>query len=436
VILFWLIAALLVAGVLAVLLRPLLRDTGSDADAGEPVAAMYRRQLAELDAEAAQGRLDGADATAARAELMRRMLAAADAPEAAAAVRRGAAWRVGAAVGIAGAVPASALAIYLAVGMPGAIKGAPDMAAHDMADLSAAAARLQQHLDGDPGDVSGWTLLGRTLTALDRPADAAEAFRHAVALAPGDPQLHAEFGQALTLAAKGTITAEAAAQFAKSPNDPRSRYFEAEAAMQRGDVAAAKAGLTALLADTPKDAPWRQLVATRLQQIGSGGEPGPTAADAEAAEKMPADARLTMIRGMVGRLEAKLDAHPDDPQGWIMLARSYQVLGRGADARTALQRANADNPNNLDLMRAYLATLGDGVTGDQLPPELVALATRVNALDGNDPPALWYLGLAAAARGDKAAATGYWRHLLAELPADDEAKRSLVQQRLDTLRWP
>jgi cytochrome c-type biogenesis protein CcmH len=131
-------------------------------------------------------------------------------------------------------------------------------------------------------------------------------------------------------------------------------------------------------------------------------------------------------------LSAKLDAQPDDPKGWLMLARSYRVLGQEAEARAALKRANADIPHNLELMKAYLETLAEGVGGDRPPPELVSVASGINALDGNDPPALWYLGLDAAARGDKPEAANYWRRLLAALPADDR-RRAAVQQRLDAL---
>jgi cytochrome c-type biogenesis protein CcmH len=432
-ILFWLIAGLLVAAALGVLLRPLLRGSGEAAGAREPALAMYRGQLAEIDSELAQGRLDEEAAAAFRAEITRRMLAAAEAPGAAAQAGRETTWRVGTALGIAGILPVAAFGIYLAIGMPAAITGAPDLSGRNMTEMTAAAARLRQHLDSNPGDVAGWVLYGRTMATLGRIADAMDAFRHAMTLAPGDPDLHAELGELLVIAAKGTVTPEAAAEFGKAPNDPRSRFYASEAALQRGDIAKAKVILQALLADTPKDAAYRQLIVTRLKQIASAKAPGPTAADAEAAARMTPDDRIAMIRGMVVRLAARLDAHPDDPKGWLMLARSYRVLGRDADARAALKQANADNPGNLELMKAYLDALGEAATDAHLPAELVALATRVNALDAKDPAALWFLGLDDAARGDKAGAAGYWRRLLDELPAED-GRRAAVQQRLDALR--
>ena len=67
--------------------------------------------------------------------------------------------------------------------------------------------------------------------------------------------------------------------------------------------------------------------------------PGPNAADVAAASQMaPAD-RQAMIEGMVASLAEKLKASPDDAEGWARLIRSYMVLGRRADAETALADA-------------------------------------------------------------------------------------------------
>jgi cytochrome c-type biogenesis protein CcmH len=64
-----------------------------------------------------------------------------------------------------------------------------------------------------------------------------------------------------------TVTPAAEDEFAKAPDDPRSRYYAAEAALQHDDRAAAKKKLDALLANDPSDAPWRQIVADRLAEL-------------------------------------------------------------------------------------------------------------------------------------------------------------------------
>ncbi|MGH7030721.1 MAG: c-type cytochrome biogenesis protein CcmI, partial [Stellaceae bacterium] len=54
---FWIIAGLLTLAALATVLRPLVRPPRPAAENEEPVAALYRRQLAAIDLELAQGRL-------------------------------------------------------------------------------------------------------------------------------------------------------------------------------------------------------------------------------------------------------------------------------------------------------------------------------------------------------------------------------------------
>jgi cytochrome c-type biogenesis protein CcmH len=355
---FWALAASLILVALAVLLRPLVWRAGADVQRDEPVVAMFRRQLSDVDADIGQGRLAPDEAAATRTEITRRMLT--EAEEERAKAHLGAAtsgelsWRIGAAVGIAGVIPAAALAIYFVVGMPAAIgpsavaSAAGVTAPHDMSDLASAADQLKVRLERDGDHPDGWALLGRTLATLGRFAEARDAFARAIALRPDEPRLHAELGETLVLAAQGTITPAAEAEFAKSGDDPRARYYRAEAALQRGDAAAAKSALQALLADAPPDAPWRKAVEARLAEIAPGefrtgakGDIGPTEQDVAAAQSMSPDDRQAMIRGMVERLAARLAQNPDDREGWTRLAHAYDVLGETEKAQAARARAEA-----------------------------------------------------------------------------------------------
>ena len=49
---------------------------------------------------------------------------------------------------------------------------------------------------------------------------------------------------------------------------------------------------------------------------------------------------------MVDKLAARMKEQPDDAEGWTMLARSYTVLGRFAEALPAYARAAELQPNN------------------------------------------------------------------------------------------
>jgi cytochrome c-type biogenesis protein CcmH len=357
---FWGIAGLLVLVALTTLLRPLVRTVRGTADRGETVVAVFRRELANIDAEMAQGRLAPDEAETARADVTRRMLAAGDQESLEAGLTTGSSadtsWRTGAAVGIAALLPAAGLAIYFAVGTPAAIDRAGAIGAsaggagpHDRVELAAAAEQLKAQLQREPDHIEGWILLARTFISLERFADAREAYSHAIALAPNEPGLHAELGELLVLAAAGDVTPEAAAEFAKAGNDPRARFYGAEAALQRGDREAAKTALTALLADAPAEAPWRRVVAERLAEIAPGEQPagvkgaqpspGPTAQDVAAARSMSPEDRQALVHGMIDRLAARLEQNPNDKEGWARLAHAYDVLGETDKAETARARA-------------------------------------------------------------------------------------------------
>ncbi len=137
------------------------------------------------------------------------------------------------------------------------------------------------------------------------------------------------------------------------------------------------------------------------------------------------------VTGRLSRDASK--ATPDDAQGWVALARSYQGLGRTADALAALKQGKAQFPGDVALLEAYMNALAGNITDGKLSPELIDLATRINALDGKQADALWYLGAAAAQRGDEFRAAGYWEKLRDELPAGD-GRRAVVQHKLDGLR--
>jgi cytochrome c-type biogenesis protein CcmH len=358
---FCIVAGLLVLAVVIALLWPLMRPIGRSGEEGESVIAIFRRQLASIDAETAQGRLTANETAGARAEITRRMLAVADqqARDPGLDSSPAMSWRIVAIVGIAALLPTASLAVYFAVGSPAAFDPGRAAAAgdgrggsHDKAELAAAASQLKVRLEREPGHVEGWVLLGRTFTSLGRFAEARDAYDHAIALAPNEPGLHAELGELLVVAGGGNVTPEAQTEFAKAGNDPRARYYGAEAALQRGDQQTARAALTALLADAPAEAPWRKAVEERLAEIAPGEppaiastSPGPTAKDVAAAQSMSPEERLAMIRGMVERLAARLDQNPNDKEGWARLAHAYDVLGETDKAEAARARAAAPSGN-------------------------------------------------------------------------------------------
>jgi cytochrome c-type biogenesis protein CcmH len=381
---------------LALLLAPLLwRRRGPPARDAYNLA-VYRDQLAEVERDLGRGLLTAEQAEAARTEIGRRILALDPAHVDIAAVSNAPAVAMLAVL----LLPLAALVLYWQLGSPtlpdeplAERHAAPSDAvagASGHVDISQAIAKLAAHLKTQPEDLTGWLLLGRSDIEIGHYQEAADAYQHAEDLSGHRADIAGDRGEALVLAARGTVTPAAREAFEtalKDPeNAPRSRYYLALAQMQQGDVAAALKGWRALAADAPKDAAWlplvrRQIAAATAQLAGApeakkegagkedsgkqdtgkqaeqAPEPGmPSGAAVAAAEQSVAGAtpaeRQAMIDTMVGRLAARLEQHPDDVEGWSRLGRSYMVLGQPEKAREAYARALKLRPDDAALKQA------------------------------------------------------------------------------------
>lgn len=160
-------------------------------------------------------------------------------------------------------------------------------------------------------------------------AGAFDAYEAAGAADPRRVEAWLAQGEALVAAEKGQISPAAMLSFARaeqvSPGNPVTQYYSGLERFQQGDAAAAQAIWRALKVRSRPTAPW-------MPQLNRGLE---AAAQALGEEREP-QIGLEQIEGMVAGLAARLGEQPDDPEGWLMLARSYMVLGRSDDAQGAL----------------------------------------------------------------------------------------------------
>ena len=124
---FWIIAGSLTVCVVAGLLLPLLRRPRPGIDRGAYDMTVYRDQLAEIDRDLARGEIGAEQATAARTEVERRLLAIAPAADTGPAdtgpadtgpANTATPRLVGGVLAI--ALPAAAIGTYLFLGAPGA----------------------------------------------------------------------------------------------------------------------------------------------------------------------------------------------------------------------------------------------------------------------------------------------------------------------------
>jgi len=357
--LFWILVAFLTAAVAAVLLLPLLRRPGADADDTGHDLAVYRDQLEELKRDEATGLIAAGEAELARAEVARRLIAASKAEKKARAApaRRN---RLAQAFVIV-LLPAIGLCLYLVTGQPG-LPAQPlaERLAHPGTDIAILIAKAENHLAANPEDGEGWDLLAPIYYRSGRMEDSANAFQQAIRLLGPTTDRLDGYAEALIALSNGIVTADARARLEESlklkPDNPRARYYLALALEQEGKGPQARAAFEALVKDSPKDAAWLPLVEKHIAGLSADGDaPGnPTAGDVAAAEDMSAGDRQQMIAGMVEGLAAKLEENPDNFEGWMRIIRSYVVLNQKPKAQAALQTAlktfPADSENGKQLL--------------------------------------------------------------------------------------
>jgi cytochrome c-type biogenesis protein CcmH len=361
----WFVFALMTVAAIFAVLWPLGRS--ASASAGGSEAVVYRDQLAEIDRDVAAGLIGVSEAEAARVEIGRRLLAAADGERNLPARSNLGLRRASAIVALVG-LPIAAVTFYLAFGSPrlGDFPLASRMRTADVNQpLDNMVAQVEAHLEKNPADGRGWTVLAPVLARLGRYDDAVRAYRNAITYAGDSAERRSDLGEALAGAAGGVVTAEAKAEFeravAQSAGEPKASYFLGLAAEQDGRQADAAAIWRGMLAKAPADAPWRPLIEAALARVGEPAAPALSSDAMAAAKDMNEADRGAMIRGMVDRLATRLKQNGDDVEGWLRLVRAYMVMGERDKALSALAEARqavASDAERLRQLNEGLKNLG------------------------------------------------------------------------------
>jgi len=235
-------------------------------------------------------------------------------------------------------------------------------------------AGLEKKLQENPDDAESWRMLGWSYFETQKFAESATAMKRATTLDPDNPEYWSMLGEALVMASDGQqVPPDAAAAFRNAlkhdARDARARYFLAVQKDISGDHKGAINDWFALLADTPADAPYaadiRRVigqvaekegidVAARLARatpaaptggittdgpaVATAAIPGPSREQMKDAAALPPGQQEAMIANMVDGLDKRLQANPNDANGWIMLIRSRMQLGQTVQAKQALDR--------------------------------------------------------------------------------------------------
>ncbi len=411
------VLALLATATVGALLIPLLRAPRRSAGRLDGELAIYRDQLDEIERERAAGSIAETDAAAARLEIERRALAAGDQSAARPAAQAEGLLHKVLSPALALAIPLLALGLYLNMGRPG-LPAAPTVAG-----------TLRPSPPAEPVDVARLVKL-----AQDR-----------VAAQPDDAEAQSALGEALTLEADGTVTAAAAAAFRKAvalqPGDARAVYYLGLHDAQSGDSRAAVARWRELEASSPPDAPYLPMLRSEITRIARAANieapgappstmPQPSREQQDAMAALTPEQRQQAIRGMVEGLAARLKDNPQDRSGWLRLANAWKVLGENASAVDAYAQADALAPVDARLLTDWAeAHVRQLKPGEAPSPDAVAVLQRLEKAEPRNGLALFYLGAAAFAAGDRKAAAARWRTLLALLPADAPI-RPMLEERI------
>ena len=220
------------------------------------------------------------------------------------------------------------------------------------AELDAAFTAAQQAATDQPDNLDAWLQLALTAARRGDAQTEIKALSAALELTEGAPEIKAMIAEAMSRAAGGQVTVPARQLIdeilKQSPDEPRALFLNGLAAYQDEEFQLAIDRWMYLYTLSAANAPW---LATLEENIGRAAEEGNlkrpdfAAARADGAQSeladLPEDQQQEMIEQMVDGLAARLKDDPEDREGWLRLARSYEVLGRVPEQIDALFTAAA-----------------------------------------------------------------------------------------------
>jgi cytochrome c-type biogenesis protein CcmH len=359
----WSLFALMTAMAIFAVLWPLARSKGMRRSGSD--LAVYRDQLEEIQRDRAAGQIGDVEAEAAKVEVSRRLIGAAEAATPGPLLAATATWhrRLVAVIALV-LLPLGAGGLYLKVGSP-ELPGQPLAArAADVqnSSIDRLVGQVEAHLVANPEDARGWEVIAPVYLRLGRFDDAVKARRNLLRLGGETAERQSDLGEALVGTANGLVTAEAKTAFERAvaldAQDVKARYFLGLAAEQDGHRADAVSIWRAMVTGAPEGAAWVGFVRGELARLEGG---GPGQEDVAAAADLDPAQRMTMIRGMVDKLSDRLHHDGTDLEGWLRLVRSYMVLGERDKARAAAgdaRHALASDPEKVRKIDELVKGLG------------------------------------------------------------------------------
>lgn len=350
---FWFIAWAMTLLVLGLLLWPLLkRQESSKQEEGEKTLSIYRQQFIELEQDHKGAVLTDEQYQQSKRELERRLLEETRPAAATPTVPVRPVNSRAIVVALAIIIPTISGLLYWKLGNPLAIthpsassqtgQGGADYDRQTSEGLDTLSERLKKKLEQNPNDGTGWALLARSYVEIGRHADAVPFYEKAMTLIPDDPQMLADYADALgmlagrTLAGKPEILIQQALKI--DPNHVKALMLAGTLAFDRKEFAQAAQYWERANANFPADV---------------GGEIRQELLSGIAAAKELAGGKPPMVNAVGGAaMPTKPSGQSVAISGTVSLAPSLAGKGASTDTLFVFAREMNGPPMPVSIVRA------------------------------------------------------------------------------------
>jgi cytochrome c-type biogenesis protein CcmH len=156
-----------------------------------------------------------------------------------------------------------------------------------------------------------------------------------------------------------------------------------------------------------------------------------TSASPQMRPAAPANPAETMsdqqIAANIQKLADRMKDNPNDVQGWTMLARSYMMQERFAEAASAYEKLTVLSANDADAWADYAESLALA-NGQNLAGKPTEAINRALKIDPKHQKALALAGSAAFQAKDYQKAMDHWQQLLKLLPPGSQELQIITEQ--------
>lgn len=132
------------------------------------------------------------------------------------------------------------------------------------------------------------------------------------------------------------------------------------------------------------------------------------------------------MEAAIDSLRAKLDKNPNDADGWLLLGRAYESVGRNDDGRKALEKAYALAPDKPAIEIAYAEAMALGSVDRRIDGEPLRMIRHALQVEPDNQDGLWLFGMSHYQQGRYAEAIAAWEKIRVQLGPDSDVLQSVT----------